>query len=144
MKERNNLEERIRRKIEESDLAPYGIKATITNGVVYLQGIVDVLSEKEKAEKLVQQVEGVETIENALTISTDGAVDDGDVHFEVSEELRINPLVPENVGCKVTKGEVLVLGEVSSQKEADAVIEAASSARGVKEVKSRLKITERS
>lgn len=144
MKERNNLEERIRRKIEESDLAPYGIKATITNGVVYLQGIVDVLSEKEKAEKLVQQVEGVKTIENALTISTDGAVDDGDVHFEVSEELRINPLVPENVGCKVTKGEVLVLGEVSSQKEADAVIEAASSARGVKEVKSRLKITERS
>jgi hyperosmotically inducible protein len=142
MKKKNNLDERIRQKIEESSLAPYGIKATVTNGVVYLQGIVDVLAEKEEAEKVVQQVEGVKAIKNALTISTDGALDDGDVHFEVSEELRVNPMVPENVGCKVTKGEVLILGEVSSQEEADAAIKAASSARGVKEVKSGLKITE--
>ncbi|HBG16829.1 MAG TPA: transporter [Firmicutes bacterium] len=140
MKDKNNLEERIRQRIEESALAPYGIKATVSNGVVYLQGIVDLLAEKEEAEKVVQQVEGVETIENALTLSTDGAIDDGDVHFEVSEELRINPLIPETVGCKVTKGEVLILGEVSSEEEVKAAIKAAASARGVKEVKSGLKI----
>ncbi len=69
----------------------YGIKVSSSNGVVRLQGIVDVFAEKMRAEDIAARVSGVTHIENNLTVSTDGRITDEDINFEVAEELRLAP-----------------------------------------------------
>jgi hyperosmotically inducible periplasmic protein len=128
----------------ESDprIAPYGLKARVyENGAVQIQGIVDVLEERHQAETLLRELPEVKVVENNITVCTDGAVDDGDVAFEVGEELRANPEVPESVGAKVSGGEVRLVGNVKSRGEAEEAVETAGKARGVREVRSELKIT---
>lgn len=136
------VEERINKKFSESELAPYGIKARVVDGVVYLQGVVDLFAEKEEAENLVRSEPEVKRVVNAITVCTDGAIDDEDVQFEVTEELLGDPQISRTVGSRVSKGKVRLVGEVTSLAEEEAAIKAAGRARGVREVISDLQIAE--
>lgn len=127
----------------DSRLAPYGLKARVyENGTVQIQGIVDVLEEKNLAGTLVGSIPGVKQVDNNLTVCTDGAIDDSDVSFEVGEELRANPEVAPAVGAKVSGGEVKLVGKVKSSDEIREAVETAEKARGVRKVNSELKLTE--
>lgn len=127
--------------LADERLSGYALKARIyPDGVVQIQGIVDVLEEKNQAEELLQGLPGVDRVINDITVCTDGAVDDEDVAFEVSEELRANPDIPESVGVKVYGGEVQLVGTVNSSYEENEALETATKARGVREVNSLLKI----
>lgn len=131
------------RLLSDARLAPYALKARIyENGTVRLQGIVDVLEEKRQAEELVRKFPGVKKIENDITVCTDGAIDDSEVAFEISEELRANPEVPDSVGVKVSGGEAHLVGSVSSYSEAQEAMESAAKARGVRRVHNRLRLAE--
>ncbi|HEY8344148.1 MAG TPA: BON domain-containing protein, partial [Bacillota bacterium] len=112
------------------------------DGTVYLQGVVDVFAEKEEAERLIRNIPGVKRVENGITVCTDGAINDEDIQFEVSEELLGDPQVPETVGSEVVKGRVRLVGEVKNLAEKEAAIKAAGRARGVREVNSELQIGE--
>ncbi|TCL73303.1 osmotically-inducible protein OsmY [Hydrogenispora ethanolica] len=138
------LGEQIKRSFAaEPRLAGYGLKARVYgDGMVQIQGIVDVLDEKDQAEELVRKLPGVTGVANDITVCTDGAVDDEDVAFEVSEELRADPQIPDSVGFKVSGGEVDLVGSVASKSEMDRALETAAKARGVREVRSRLKLAE--
>ncbi|HOJ76904.1 MAG TPA: BON domain-containing protein [Bacillota bacterium] len=138
------LSERINNKLlEDQNLAPYALKAKVyEDGSVRIQGIVDVLEEKQKAEELVSGFPGVKRVENDITVCTDGPIDDGDVAFEVSEELLANPGIPDTIGVKVYGGEAQLIGNASSVGEIDAAVEAASKARGVTEVTTQIKVAE--
>jgi hyperosmotically inducible protein len=86
----------VRRRVQrvldqDTETGVYGLKANVINGEVQLTGIVDTLSEKEKVNKIVSGLEGVRGINNGISISTDGALDDEDVTFEVMEELNSDP-----------------------------------------------------
>ncbi|MCL6638851.1 MAG: BON domain-containing protein [Firmicutes bacterium] len=117
----------------------YGIKADVTGGKVYLAGIVDTLSEKERLGRLVSGLEGVRGVENGVSISTDGAIDDEDVTMEVMEELESDPQVDlRHVGARSVKGTVFLTGRINSREEETAAVNAASRARGVRNVVSRL------
>jgi len=136
------LTEEISRLLQsEKSLSSYALKArAYQNGFVQIQGIVDLLEEKQKAESLVAEFPGVTGVENNVTVCTDGAIDDEDVAFEVSEELRANPVIPDSVGVKVYGGAAQLVGSVSSQSEAVEAAEAARKARGVREVNNRLRV----
>lgn len=128
---------------DNKNLGAYALKARVNqDGIVQIQGIVDVLDEKFQAEALVRKIPGVMGIENDITVCTDGPVDDEDVAFEVSEELRANPDIPETVGVKVYAGEAQLVGTINNRSEMDEAIESARKARGVREVNSQLKFVE--
>ncbi|MGE5606090.1 MAG: BON domain-containing protein [Bacteroidota bacterium] len=131
------------RLAEDQRLAAYALKAkAYEDGLVRIQGIVDVLKEREEAEKLIRRFPGVKRVENNVTVCTDGGIDDEDVAFEVSEELLANPEVPDSVGVKVSGGQVQLVGSIQNQGQALEAIETAGKARGVREVRNQLKYTE--
>lgn len=138
------LTEKINQVLQEDQgLGVYALKARVyQDGIVQIQGIVDVLEEKHHAEVLVSHLPGVKKVENDITVCTDGAVNDGDVAFEVSEELRANPEIPESVGVRVFGGQAQLVGSVSSRSEVNEAIETAGKARGVRQVNHQLKYSE--
>lgn len=128
---------------KDQRLAVYALKAkAYEDGLVRIQGIVDVLQEREAAEKLVQSFPGVKRVENNVTVCTDGGIDDEDVAFEVSEELLANPEIPDSVGVKVSGGQVQLVGSIQNHGQALEAIETARKARGVREVRNQLKYSE--
>jgi len=137
-------DEEIRQNVQEVldsnvETRAYGLKADVANGVVTVTGIVDTLSEKDSLKGIVSGIEGVRGVESGVAISTDGAVDDEDVTFEVMEELSADPNVSlKHVGARSVKGTVFLKGRVDSKDEIDAAISAAAKARGVRNVVSQL------
>ncbi len=124
-------------------LRGYELKArAYDGGLVQIQGIVDVLDEKRQAEELIWRIPGVKRVENNITVCTDGGIDDGDVAFEVSEELRANPEIPDSVGVAVSGGAVRLVGSAGTLNQMEEAVETAGMARGVKDVKSELKLTD--
>ena len=123
--------------------ASYGLKARVyENGLVQVQGIVDVLEEKHQVADMIRKFPGVKKLDNDITVCTDGPVDDEDVAFEVSEELLANPEIPDSVGVKVSGGEAHLVGNVSNYDEILKASETASKARGVRDVKIDLKMAD--
>jgi hyperosmotically inducible protein len=126
------LEDEIKQWLDEDDrLAHYGLNAKADKGHVTLQGIVDVLAEKEYAGERLLEFPGVRSLDNALVICTDGGIDDKDVAFEVAEELHADPYIPDSIGAQVHGGNVRLLGKVESLAQEEAAFNAAKKARGV-------------
>jgi hyperosmotically inducible protein len=131
----------VKRALENAPgIKPYGLKADAVEGVVRLQGIVDVLVEKKQAEDIVRSVPGVLDVDNAITVSTDGNVDDKGVISEVLEELRSSKIPMDRIGAYVEDGVAVIKGTAKSQEEERLAIETVSKARGVKDVVSQLRI----
>lgn len=131
------------RLTDDQRLAPYALKAKVyEDGLVRIQGIVDVLKERDQAEEIVRGIPGVKLVENNITVCTDGGIDDEDVAFEVGEELMANPEIPDSVGVRVSGGQVQLIGSIHNQGQALEAIETAGKARGVREIRNQLKINE--
>ena len=124
----------------DRNLGSYGLNCDVVNGEVQLQGIVDTLREKKWAEDLVQQVPGVINVDNAISVSTDGAITDQDIIQEVEEELKGDPEGnPNKIGVKSAHRGKVVLGRTENRAEIERAVNAASKARGVTEVISQVK-----
>ncbi|WP_258360835.1 BON domain-containing protein [Moorella sulfitireducens] len=140
------LREKVRQVLrEDKDLRGYGLNADVVGGEVQLQGIVDTLKEKERAERLIRQVPGIKGVANTVAVSTDGAIRDEDVTMEVNEELDLDPRVNlRHIGPKSVDGHgtVVLQGRTDDQAEVEAARKAAAKARGVTRVVSRVKVGE--
>lgn len=125
----------------DKDLRGYGLKAESTGRRVFLTGIVDTLTEKERAAQLVAGITGNGQVDNGLTISTDGSITDAEVTEEVMEELRADPQVDlSHVGAESHGGKVVLMGSVVDPVEKEAAYRAAAKARGVRQVIGQIKI----
>lgn len=123
------------------EFSGYDINVTVHDGQVNLQGIVDVKADIDRAIQFAKSYPGVKGVENDLTISTDGAIDDDSVYMEVSQELDADPAVnEETVHFTVESGVVSLLGDAESQTERNAAASAASKARGVRTVNNQIRI----
>lgn len=123
----------------------YDLKVQVVEGEVQLQGIVDVLQEKEQAEELVHSIPGINGVANAISISTDGAINDKDVIMEVQEELEANTEVDlHHIGMEKVNshGTVVLKGKTGDPAEIEAAVQAASKARGVTKVLDQVKLKE--
>ncbi|PKM82154.1 MAG: transporter [Firmicutes bacterium HGW-Firmicutes-14] len=137
-----SLKEALQRKLEDDiNLRGYALKADVVEGQAQLQGIVDVLAEKEHAEKIAKGISGIKKVDNAIAVSTDGAITDSAVDFEVAEELNANPEVNlKHIGAKSSGGKVILTGNVTDPDEINTARRSAGKARGVTEVKSQVKV----
>lgn len=123
---------------EDEGLAPYGLRADVVDGVARVQGLVETLSEQRRVEEVVRSVPGVRGYEGAVSISTDGPIDDADVEMEVAQELGKLPFGDE-VTPKARGGRVTLFGTVPDREAVRKAETAAARARGVTGVTSRLK-----
>jgi hyperosmotically inducible protein len=126
---------------KEKEFSGYDINVTAHGGQVNLQGIVDVMADVHRAVNFAKAFPGVDGVENDLTVSSDGAIDDDDVYLEVTQELGSDPAVnEENIHFTVQHGVVSLLGEADSQEERDRAFIAASKARGVRTINNQIRI----
>jgi len=125
----------------EKDLQGYDLAVRANGDKITITGVVDVLAEKWHAKRVAEQVAGVKEVEAAITVSTDGQLDDGDVRFEVGEELG---LLPEDevrqLSIQADKGVVTLRGTVTKPELAEDAVRAAAKARGVVDVISKIEV----
>ena len=117
----------------------HDIKIQSRDGYVTLLGFVDVLSEKNTAGELAGIIEGVKSVENCLTVSTDGTFSDSESEVEVLSKLKGIPEV-EGIGVRVQRGVAVLEGKVSTLRQKNLAIHEASKALGVKDVVSHIDI----
>lgn len=128
----------------DNNLSGYDINVRVVNGHITLQGIVDVLADKNHAHGIAATVEGAGEIENNITVSTDGAVTDRDIHREIRQELEGN-LHLNDMRVKVTvhQGDVTLTGTAESAAQKQALRETVSKAMGVKSIHNHISISTR-
>jgi hyperosmotically inducible protein len=123
------------------NLSGYDINVRVVNGQVTLQGIVDVLADKDHAHRVAAAVEGAGEIENGITVSTDGAITDEDVYREIRQELEGNPHLNDmRVKVAVHEGIVTLTGTAESAGQKQGARDTVAKARGVKEIRNNLSV----
>ncbi|QNO15187.1 BON domain-containing protein [Alkalicella caledoniensis] len=115
----------------DTNLANYDIRVYCNQRQIEITGIVDALSEKEYAQKLVQTHYDLPVV-NSISISTDGHIVDKDVEQELIEELNLRNLDYKELNIKVNDGVVTLFGETNN--DIKDVIAAIKTARGVTQV----------
>ncbi|WP_173297838.1 BON domain-containing protein [Thermanaeromonas sp. C210] len=138
----------LKKKLQEllesdKDLRGYALNADVVEGEARLQGTVDTLIEKQRAEELASGLPGIKRVDNAISVSTDGPITDKEVELEVAQELAADPRVNRrHIGAESVKGTVILQGNVRDPDEIEAARRAAAKARGVTEVTSRVRVRE--
>lgn len=109
------------------------------DGYVTLTGFADTLAERNAAEELARKVDGVKSVENCITISTDGTITDKEIEEEVNNKLKKHSeFIP--VSSSVQRGQVVLEGQVETLKDKKESMQIASKALGVRDVISHLDI----
>ncbi|HEY8531763.1 MAG TPA: BON domain-containing protein [Limnochorda sp.] len=136
----DDLSRRVMEALQEDEgLAPYGLRADVVDGIARVQGMVETLAERRHVDEVVRSVPGLRGVENAVSISTDGSIDDADVEMEVAQELGKLPF-GDDVTPKAERGRVTLFGTVPDEEAARQAEAAAARARGVTGVISRLRV----
>ncbi len=117
------------------------IQSTVSDGRVTLDGTVDTLSEREDAERAVQNLSGVRAVTNRIKVAPSMRVPH-DVEKAIEEALeRRAQREAKRIKVMVSDGRVTLTGHVRSWAEREAVVGAARYAPGVETVDDRLHIT---
>lgn len=128
----------------DKNIKRYGLNTDVVEGEAQIQGIVDTLAEKQHAARATKSVSGIKKVDNAVSVSTDGDIDDHKVEFEVAEELYANPNVDlKHIGAESNRGVVTLVGSVTDPSEIESARQSAAQARGVTKVVSQVKIKKR-
>jgi osmotically-inducible protein OsmY len=109
------------------------IDVEVKDGAVTLSGLVEVVSRRERAERVALGVPGVASVENRLrvwlTVSTD------DVAERVTDALGRDAILGrDSITVRVTGNDVALSGAVTSPAHRDAAVAAAEAAPGVARV----------
>jgi osmotically-inducible protein OsmY len=120
---------------------PDNVEATADDGNITLTGTVSYLTERAAAETAIAGLPGVRNVSNDIDISYDA--DPVDVDLHVQQALDRSALVPDGSDVKAdTKDGVITLtGHVRTWAEHEAVVVAASMARGAIDVRDDLQVT---
>jgi hyperosmotically inducible protein len=121
---------------QDSELSErYDINVDVIEGDVQLVGVVDTLADKERLERIVKNIPQIRSLNNNLTISTDGPITDRGVEFEVAEEIQADPRVDgKHIGAKSVHGKVFLVGHSDDKEEIFTAATDAAKARGAKQV----------
>lgn len=140
-----NRDEDLRARLQEKfaqdkNIKGYGLNIDVVKGEAQLSGIVEALSEREYAKQLALSVPGIRQVSSAISISTDGHINEASMASEVSEELQANERIRDSdIHFKVGKSTVILLGEEPDEEIRQEAQRAASRARGVTKVVNQIK-----
>ncbi len=114
------------------------ITVKIEGRIATLSGIVDSAEERMAAEELVESIPGVELVQNALTVSVDGYIDDEDLNRRVRGRLDASGLA--SVGSRVSHGVARLVGSVERLADEERAVRVAAGVKGLGNVLSNLKV----
>jgi osmotically-inducible protein OsmY len=127
--------------LAQSVSVPNSVEASVSQGHVWLSGLVRYGSEQDAAEQAVAGLTGVRSIKNDIGIFSD--VEAADVTDRVQEALGRYSLIPDgsDVMVSASDGTITLTGYVRNWAEHDAVMRAARNGLGVTAVCDDLVIT---
>lgn len=117
------------------------IRATVSSGVVTLEGDVDCWSQFDDAARAVRNLAGVREVENKIAVeSSASSVSPQSVRAAIQAALeRRADRAASQVEISIADGTVILTGEVPSRAEVDAVEAAARATPGVRRIDSRIR-----
>jgi osmotically-inducible protein OsmY len=116
------------------------IKTSVSDHAVTLTGTVRTLTERDQAERVVREVEGVRCVENQLFVETP-RVAETTLHAEIKGALeRHVAREADRISVRIDGDTVILDGTVESWAERRAVLGAAKGTLGVRRVDDRLRI----
>lgn len=143
----NDFDNRISKEIKEAidkemSESAMDVNVVTRDGHVTLSGIVDTLAEKRAAEEIATNIKKIKSIENCITISTDGYIADKEIEMEVINKLRNSDFNDRIVGvsANVSDGVAILKGSVETLRDKKRAVNEAEKALGVKDVVSNIKI----
>lgn len=114
------------------------------NGEVTLRGMVATDAEREDAERLARDTDGVREVDNQLEIGQVGLgeeVSDAWIVTKVKSQLAADPEVnPFNIDVDSMKGEVTLSGVVTGERAREEAERIARTTEGVKSVRNEIRI----
>jgi hyperosmotically inducible protein len=132
--------------IESPDTKARQIDVTVNRGTVMLAGAVETQKEKTQAGMLARRVEGVQDVQNSLTVgiekrSVGTVVDDASLTARVKAALVGNTITKaRQIEVETRQGVVALHGFVDSQSEINEALKETRAVSGVVEVKNNLEI----
>jgi hyperosmotically inducible periplasmic protein len=132
--------------LEDKDVKSFDIKVETRKGVVQLSGFVDNRHQADRAKGIAHDVEGVKSIDDAMTLRGDNAtvgnlLDDSMVTANVKSALLADPDIKSfEVAVATHKGEVQLSGFVGTQTQIDHVVAMTRGVAGVTRVINQLAI----
>ncbi|HYG58245.1 MAG TPA: BON domain-containing protein [Symbiobacteriaceae bacterium] len=125
-----------------TESAGIDVKVSAEDGIIRLYGVVDVLSHKTAAEEIARRIPGVVKVENDLTVANEETFSDKDMYERITSRLS-NRQELMNMGVRVHKGVVTLVGHAGSHDDIRSAMELISDTPGVREVKvQRVKVGE--
>jgi hyperosmotically inducible protein len=119
--------------LQGTESAGIDVKVSAEDGVVRLSGVVDVLSHKRAAEAIARRVAGVRHVDNDITVANEETLTDKDLQAAVTGKLAARPEFRQ-IGCKVHKGVVTLLGHAGSRGDIAGAIRLVEGMAGVRDV----------
>jgi osmotically-inducible protein OsmY len=115
------------------------VDVAVEDGAVTLRGIVEVASQRERAQRLALGVPGVTTVHNELRVWL--TVDAADVAERITDAIGAGAIVgADEVTVTVADNDVTLTGTVTSAAHHDAALAAAAGAPGVARVHDELTV----
>ncbi len=140
-----NLDSLIVAEIQEklandSRMPVTGISISAVNGMIRLRGVVQTLAQKQWAQEIAYQVQGVKVVDNQIWVDR-GRIKDAELKKIIEKKLQQQGAsLYRRVRVDVVEGEVTLKGEVSSWGVKHMAEEVISLIRGVGKITNRLKI----
>lgn len=128
--------------LKGTESAGIDVKVDARGGVIRLHGVVDVLSHRTVAEEIARRIPGVQGIENEITVANEEAVSDKELMEQVAERLARSE-VGRNVGARVHRGAVSLVGHAESYEDVARAVRLVEGMAGVRSVRvERVKVGE--
>lgn len=113
------------------------IQSTVADGIVALQGAVNTWAQRYNAERAVQRLTGVRSVNNQITVAAP-KIDTAQIKREIEEALeRQTEREAKRIGVSVVDGVVTLTGTLRSWGEKNAIERAASYTPGVRRIQDR-------
>ena len=128
----DQIEHAVQTVLEWTATIPGGINATVSNGVVSLEGTVGFRFQAQAAENAVRQLIGVREVRNDLVVATAEAAQD--IKTAIGAAIRRRVDQPADIEVAFDDGTVTLRGRVNSWAERRVAEESAQLATGVRNV----------
>jgi osmotically-inducible protein OsmY len=116
------------------------IQSTVSEGFVTLEGDVELLSQREDADRVIRRLRGVRGVLNKIVVLP-RRIEPTAVKHRIEEALeRRAEREADRIAVEVKDGLVTLTGRVHSWQERDSVVGAASHAPGVRSVRDKLRV----
>ncbi len=107
--------------------------------IATISGVVDCAGERMAAEELVEEIPGVELVQDALTVAIDSYIDDEDLNRKVREQLDGSGFAW--VGSKVSHGVARLMGKAVKLSDQERACRAAAGVKGIRDVTNNMKVS---